>query len=242
MANIINDGVSTTPTPGAKTLAFIVSFIREKLGDKKTPYGWSDEFLTECVNEAINELCTEMQMIVDAATASICTHVLAPGAYGLTLSERITGVQRVELASIGRTLEYVTDIAEMDALYPDWKSTAAGVPRKFIKDGLGENIARLWPATLLGDTVNLTVSRLPLFDLTWNSDQATIPELPAMYHDKIYDGILYRAYQMNDTDTDNKRKADEHERKWKAQVEKIRRAHLYKGNVAYTAAPHPGWM
>lgn len=227
-------------------LSTFATRLRKKLDDTKATiagsYGWDNDELTDDLNETVNEICTLIPLIVDATTASICTHALLAGGYSLAISERVTGIQRVELASTGAILGIVTDVHEMDALYPSWKSTTASVPQKFIKDGLGENVARVWPATLLADTIYLTVSRMPLADLVWATDQANVIGIPEMYHDKLFDGVLARAYRKHDVDTENKRLAEAFEKKWGDRVEEIRRAHLYKGSVPHIAAPSGGWM
>lgn len=244
MANAWTGGTTATGS-SASTLADIIGRVRGYLDDTtgdEDSYGWPSVELTGYLNESVNELCRKLRLIEDADTAAICTHALLANGHTLTLSPRITGIERVELNSTGAVLIVVDHVRDMDARFPGWKSADASVPQYLIKNGLGTLKARVYPATLLADTINLTVHRLPLADLDWDADQASEPEIPSTYHDPLYYGILARAYRKHDVDTENNRLAGDFEKKWEDRVEEIRKAHLHKETVPHTAAPAEGWM
>ncbi len=60
------------------------------------------------------------------------------------------------------------------------------------------------------DTLNLSVSRLPLVQLTIDLWETQSPEIRSDYHDYLVDGILREAYQKQDSQCLDKGKADEH--------------------------------
>ena len=243
MAVTIPGGTPGTPSVGGgKTLIATVGVVRGRLHDELLPYAWDNDTLTQCVNETINELCTKVKMIEDAASAAICTHALLAGEYALTLSSRIVGINRAELASTGAVLTILDDVQDMDQYSSTWKTAAAGVPKFLIKGGLGSNVGRVWPASLAADSILLTVTRLPLADLIWSVDQQAVLPIEQIYHDKIYDGILAHAYQKADSDTENLNKSAEHRERWEKKIEEILELHKYKASVFQVAAPHPGWM
>jgi len=60
------------------------------------------------------------------------------------------------------------------------------------------------------DTLNLSVSRLPLVQLTIDLWETQSPEIRVDYHDYLVDGILREAYQKQDSQCLDKGKAEEH--------------------------------
>jgi len=224
------------------TLTQIITTVRTKLDDLHTPYGWSNEFLTTLLNETVNEIVAKARLIEDASTAAICTHALLANGYALTLSPRIVGITRVELASTGALLQIFDDVRELDYYSSGWKTAASSVPRFLVKGGLGTNVGRVWPATLLADSILLTVTRLPLVDMVWATDQALSPEIEELYHDKLQLGIIARAYEKADSDTENQNKASEYREKWVKAMDEIMLEQTHKASVFQTGIPHPGWM
>lgn len=225
------------------TLLQIVTKVRGDLDDTtgdEDSYGWSSVELTNALNESVNEMCRKLRLIEDADTAAICTHALLANGHTLTLSPRITGIERVELNSTGAVLPVVEHVREMDVRFPGWKTADASVPQYLIKSGLGTGKARVYPATLLADTINLTVHRLPLVDLDWATDQADEPEIPSTYHDLLYPGILYRAYDKRDVDTYDPQKSAENLTKWLASIEELKSAERYRQATWKVVTPHAG--
>ena len=243
MANIITGGTAAAPATSLHTLANIITTVRGKLDDTtgdEDSYGWPSTQLTGYVNEAVNELCRKLRLIEDDDTAAICTHALLANGHTLTLSPRITGIERVELNSTGAVLQVVEHVREMDAQFPGWKTATASVPQYLIKNGVGTGKARLYPATLLADQINLTVHRLPLVDMVWATDQAVEPEIPSTYHDLLYSGILYRAFGKADVDTRDPVKEAENFAKWQRGIEELKSAERYRQASWKTVTPHAG--
>lgn len=222
------------------TLLQIVTKVRGYLDDEVEDYAWSNDELTGYLNESVNELCRKLRLIEDASTAAICQHALTAGGHTLTLSPRITGIERVELNSTGAVLVVVDHVREVDARFSGWKTADASVPQYLIKGGLGTGVARVYPATLLADQINLTVHRLPLVDLDWDTDQAVEPEILSTYHDLLYPGILYRAYDKRDVDTYDPVKSAEERTKWLASIEELKSAERYRQATWKTVTPHAG--
>lgn len=246
MAITVIGGTTAAPAAAAYTLARIISRVREKLDDLLPTaagrYLWSNETLTDDLNAAVNELCAKVKMIEDDTTAAICTHPLLANGYALALSPRLVGITRAELVSTGATLQIFDDVREMDNYSPGWKTAVASSPKFLIKGGLGNNVGRVWPATLLADTIHLTVQRLPLVDMSWTTDQALTPEIDEIYHDKLYIGVLAQAYDKADTDTEHKGRLAEFRTRWDEMIDQILGIHTYKANVFQTSIPHPGHM
>lgn len=218
----------------------MVALYRGKLRDVLLPQLWTDAEILSYLNTILNQLCMKAPLIVDATTVSLTQLALLAGASSVALSPKITGIERAKLASGTRPLEIWT-VPDMDVDVPGWESTPAAVPSRLITDGAGNNRALLWPPTLAADTLRLTVTRLPLADLTLAAPIPS-PEIPEMFHDQLEDGILAKAYLKPDTNTLNPEKASEHEKRWQDKIQEIKYAWLHRNDIASAAAPHPGWM
>jgi len=209
----------------AITLTSLVTRFRNRLDDAVVPYLWSNDELTDYLNEIVNDLCRDIPILEDATTAAVCQYAITAGVMVVTLHARITVLKKARLTSQTRLLDLRT-AQYMDAVYPGWESSAAGTPTILVTEGVGTGKVKLYPPSTVNETLNLTVYRLPVADLVWASDQAVAPELPELYHDKLMNGILWKAYSKQDVDTYDARKRDSHERMWRIDREEIRRAVL----------------
>lgn len=224
-------------------LSAIVDVVRGRLEDDEDPYLWSNEYLTGCVSQTINDLCrrvTPFALIVDASTEALVKFTMLAEAHTITLSERITRVMRAKLASQTGPLIRALNVTEMDASVPGWESTPSGSPTHFIEDGVGTNQLRLWPALKTADVLWLTVARMPLADLVWATDQGSSPAIPERYHDQLYDGIMARAYLKDDTDTLDLKKSMIYEARWAQTINDIKASELRRTATNHSCAPHDG--
>lgn len=88
-------------------------------------------------------------------------------------------------------------------------------------------------------TINLTVVRFPLTTVLI-SDLTVSPPLDEDFHMDLCDGILSYAYQKNDTETYNPKKAMEHKMLFRQHMGKISAAYLKKTHTTRTIGPIPG--
>ena len=228
-AVIYDDAIRSTviypPGGGGITLANIIARVRDKLDDAVEPYLWSNQTLTDYLNEVLNELCRDIPIIEDATNTMVCRYPLLIGDSVVTLYPRITVVKKGRLEGQSTLLDIKT-AWWMDAVYPGWENAAAGLPTILVTEGVGTGKVRLYPPTSTDAVLWLTVYRLQLVDLFWGTDQEYQPEIPAAYHDKLFNGILWKAYAKQDVDTLDAKKVDRHERMWLRDKEEIRRASL----------------
>lgn len=88
-------------------------------------------------------------------------------------------------------------------------------------------------------TINLSVARFPLTSVLI-SDLTVSPPLDEDFHMDLCDGILSYAYQKNDTETYNPKKAMEHKILFRQNMGKISAAYLKKTHTTRTIGPMPG--
>jgi len=245
MASLFNDLIRTTiayPSGvSGITLADIVSRTRSRLDDMVEPYLWSNNDITDCLNEVINELCRDMPMIEDSTGTTVCRYSITKDDPLVNLNSRITILKKARLASQNDPL-LLRNAHWMDANYPGWESSASGLPTILITEGVGTGKARIYPPPNANDTLWVSVYRLQLVDMFWATDQTYQPEIPAIYHDKLFNGILWKAYSKQDVDTLDLKKVAAHERMWLRDKEEIRRAVLKSRLRAEVVGPHPGWV
>jgi hypothetical protein len=244
-AVLYNDLIRTTiPYPagvGGITLADIVRRVRDKLDDAVEPYLWSNDTLTDYLNEILNELCRDIPILEDASALTVCRYSIPAGDTTVLLNPRVTITKKGRLES-QRDLLPVRSARWMDGVFPGWESAAAGTPSYLVSEGVGTGKVRLYPPSLVDEVLWLTVFRLQLVDMFWGTDQTYQPEIPAIYHDKLFNGILWKAYAKQDVDTLDAKKVDRHERMWIRDKEELRRAVLKTRLRPEVVALSPGWM
>ena len=123
----------------------------------------------------------------------ICKISLKPGKSVYKNNDKIFQIKRAELGSTQRKL-YSVDYRMMDERLPSWK-TKTGTPR-YLVYGMESDSFRLFNVPSTPDTINLSVTYLPLVELI--SDNDTPPINPRL-HDKLVSWVLYRVYSKNDT-------------------------------------------
>jgi hypothetical protein len=159
---------------------------------------WSDAELLEHLNEGEREVCRRIGAIrVSTGTGTSLAVTSASASY--VLDTKIIDVLRVkvpgELYPMTRT---TIDI--LDHTKPSWE-VATGTPRSFFTDD--SLVIWFYPAPDADKTLTLTISRLPLADMT-TSDP---PEIAEKYHDGLKWWVLYRAMQKDDAKVDQSNKA-----------------------------------
>lgn len=123
----------------------------------------------------------------------ICRISLKPNKYIYNYSDKIIQIKRAELGSTQRKI-WSIDYRMLDEKLPSWR-TKTGTPRWLVY-GMESNAFRVFNNPTTADTINLTVTYLPLTELVYGED---VPPIPERYHDKLVSWVLYRVYCKNDT-------------------------------------------
>lgn len=210
------------------TVEEILTVVRGLLDDKKgagTPL-WSDTELVEYANEAESRIAEECLVLRDAVTATdsddlpVCVIPIAtPYTNTFTLHPSILKVHSVSYGTSRKALTS-TSMEALDQSVPTWR-TKTGEPGAYAVDiTTGQlDIDRVPTAA---SNLYLSVSRMPLTEMSRTNLKAS-PSIPRMYHRKLVNGIVARAYQKQDVETMNLDKSRLFGDKFDRDVEQIKR-------------------
>ena len=220
-------------------LSEIIDENRGILDDRVPPYLWSDKDLAGCVNRTINDLCIKAKIIIDSTTADICTISVVSGTKDYLYDPRIIEIKRARLYSQSYPLRK-RSVYYLDNHKVGWESDSDGTPVMYLIDKTTGYIT-LHPTPSADDSLLLTVARLPLVRLS-DEDMSAIPEIPAQYHNDIYDGILGYAYSKQDSETFDPIKAERYKAMWKQKIFEITNDMLINNSVDTNIDPNPDYM
>jgi hypothetical protein len=168
------------------TLEEIIAQARLRLDDLVETYLNTDADLITYVNNGVREACRRSL------------------AQNISLYEIDPRVIFIERASVGGSRLKRISLDQLDTI-PGWES-ATGTPKYYSLD-YSDGKVLVYPTPGVdanGATVNLTVYRTPLDDLSSSSDSPEIPE--ELHHGIIY-WVCYEAYRRQDIDLEAQQKA-----------------------------------
>lgn len=178
------------------TLDELIEAFRREVDDTvNNPFLWDDDEIIFYANEAEQEACRRANLLIDSSNVEICLINIVAGEPNYDLDERVITVRRARLSSRSKPLKLIS-YKDLDESVAGWESNT-GTPLYFFTD-FDTNKLRLYPAPTADDTLILTVTRLPLFDLESGTDT---PEINKRFHRSLLHWIKYRAYSKPDTET-----------------------------------------
>lgn len=170
---------------------------------------WSDEEIVGYLNEAVNEVAERALLIEDHTTPAACLITLQAGVAEYALHPSVIKIKRVSWN--GRPL-CETSTEELDCERLAWE-TLAGRPTSYIHSGA--DTLRLFRIPRAEDlavasTLALTVYRTPLTPFSVD-DPFEVPEVKALYHDRLMQWMYRCAYLKQDADAFDPNAAAKHE-------------------------------
>ncbi|OPY82500.1 MAG: hypothetical protein A4E65_00800 [Syntrophorhabdus sp. PtaU1.Bin153] len=193
-----------------------LALLRGRLDDDVMPYGWSNADLISYINQRRNEFARRTLYWRDSATALICsiTGIIGTGDY--PLDERIIRLERVKGSWRDTPLIRKT-VSWMDTHKAGWEAAADADPLYYLVDKVTGYLT-VWPKPATPGTIALTVSRLPLAQLTLSDIEktptATPLDFPLMWQEHLIDGVLSSAYGKPDSETRNEERERHYLDKW----------------------------
>jgi len=183
---------------------------------------WKNDELTAYATKIANHFCRQAKVIEDKNTADICTINIVADDTELAISDRITFITRAKITAQTNPLMLVST-EWMDAKKTDWENASAGPPELLINEGVGTDLVRIYPKADTTYTLTMTVYRMLLADLEYDTDKSEEFPIPAKYHDLLENGVLWLAYSKQDTDTLDLRKRTDHYRWHLEDLEELKR-------------------
>jgi hypothetical protein len=187
-----------------KVREFIKMVRTSDIDDAAKPYMWSDDELHDFAVDAQNEACRRGRLIVDSLTDRICRMPLTTEMH-YKLSPRILFIRRVKLSDYSVPLKKLR-LRDLDRDRPGWQ-THTGLVRHWMT-GFSSGYLTVYrkPDAVTYPTmpsIELTVVRLPLQDPGLDDEFEIHPRL----HRSLRHWVDYRAYDKEDGDTYDPRKA-----------------------------------
>jgi len=220
------------------TLEKLVEHLGTAFDDNTVPYLWSNEELTEYLNQSIDEWCRLTDANIDKTTATVTQIVVTAGTSLYELHESILKILYAYIDGEETPLEklptdYMLAMNGLDALSD--ASADRDTPRYYSLD-YQMGYIKLWPSPVASGTLKLAVSRLPLVELEYVTPNPpgtpgtdAEPDIPVRFHRDMLAGVKYRAYLKNDADTESLKRADAAEKEWKKVIDRtIQELSLYQ--------------
>lgn len=196
---------------------------RRDTDDAKLPYLWPDSSVDNWLNEAEQEACRRSQLLIDSSTAPLTPLTVTANDPWMPYDARIIKILRARPR--GALPVSIITAQEMDGL-PYWEDETGPTLLALITD-MATGKLRTYPKLTAAATIDLTVQRLPLTDMT--DAEAHSPEIRADYHMKLIEWAKWRAYSMDDVDANDPQKA--------AKALKV-----FEGEFGKTSANGETWM
>lgn len=211
--------------------AGLVSLFRSQMEDQAQPYLWSDAEIYTYIDEAQDMFCRLVGGISDSTSAVTRITVRAGETY-VPLANVILDILEAE-RSDGATLRLVTrERAAEDSAYQA-RATAGPIAALGLNFDAGS--LRVLPVPEADDVISLSVSRLPLEEVTAGGNQDL--EVDRQHHYSLLYWMKALAYQKEGAETFDRGRAEENVAAFRAycseaSIERIQREYT-PGIVAY---------
>lgn len=194
------------------TLEDLIRRFRVAARDTATPYLFSDEDVTDWLNDAQEEAAIRGRLIRDDATTSVTRIPLTVGTHTYPLHESVYELINVRLvhASGDEPSELSVQSREwLDANIAYWRTPQR--PAEFvIQDDTSIRVVGTFAA---GDRIDIECYRTPLELMANDTDE---PEIHKSHHVHLIDWALHRAFSIPDVEVFDQKRADQAERKFTA--------------------------
>lgn len=182
----------------------LLDLYRSEMEDIFEPYLWSDEDIFRYQNDAQKMFARDTGGIPDGTTAAVTRIEVTPAAEWYALHPSILRIRTASRSDTGRPVE-VLNFEDMPERRWYFDGTL-GVLRAMVI-GIERHKVRMWPYPNETVSVDMTVFRLPLVEITDIGDQEF--EIDAEHHRHLLHWMRHLGYLKQDTETFNKSKAEE---------------------------------
>lgn len=191
----------------------LLDLFRSDTADVEEPFLWPDLEVLGYMNDAQRMFCRLTDGIPDASTPEVTLIDVSIGDDWVDTHPALRTVRGIVRADTGRPIE-VLNYEDMQSRGLRFDGVSGAVMYLII--GMEDNRARVHPVSNEAVTLQLTVYRMPLADIT-DTDQRF--EISTEHHEHLLLWMKARAYGKQDADTYDKRKADDFEAKFLAYCE-----------------------
>lgn len=192
-------------------LGELIFRFRSATNDKVQPYFWSDDEVTQWLNDAQEEAAIRGRLIHESDSDSLCeikttagkaTYWLKPQMY------EITHASWDEDGTRSYCLLSLTSTEELDKTDRQWRTRPASVPHSVIQS---DRSVRLAPAPKGDGTLIIEAYRLPISQMESLDDE---PEINQAHHRHLVSWALHRAFSVPDAEMFDPSRSEQSEREF----------------------------
>lgn len=167
--------------------------------DKEQPYLFSDEDITDWLNDAVKEAAIRGRLIHDSTTTGVCTISTQPNVSIYALHESLYEIDSLHWLSADNPykvngLQLVSQ-EDMADIWHDWRTRNHGTPEYAVQDDTG---IRLVPAPREAGVLHIEGYRIPIAPMVLDTDR---PEINIIHHEYLIQWALHKGFSVPDAET-----------------------------------------
>ena len=166
--------------------------------DKEQPYLFSDEDITDWLNDAVKEAAIRGRLIHDSTTTGVCTISTQPNVSIYALHDSLYEIDSLHWLSADNPykangLQLVSQ-EDMADIWHDWRTCGYGTPEYAIQH---DTNIRLVPAPNVAGVITIEGYRVPLVPMTLDTDR---PEINIIHHEYLIQWALHKGFGIPDSE------------------------------------------
>lgn len=189
------------------TLAELIQRVRVQANDRVEPYFWSDQDITDWLNEAVDEAAIRGRLIHESANPHVCLIDVAEGTAVYPLHPALYELDHIGFTEDGhseRKPVALKSVEQLDKITPAWRDRT-GTPMYALQT---DTIIRLVPTPDRDGYLRLEGYRLPMERMELDKQDTATPELHAAHHPHLIQWALHQGFSVPDAESfDPKRSA-----------------------------------
>lgn len=181
------------------TLSELISAFRVRANDKAQPYFWSDQEVTDWLNEAEREACLRARLIIESQNPDLCVIPVVANQSVYTISPLLYELTYIAIR-VGECVRPIRLISleELDRIRPGWRAEDADFYTDYALQD--DKTVRLFPTPSADTELLLEGFRLPMENMLLLEKDTATPEINPSHHDKLIEWALHRAFSIPDTE------------------------------------------
>lgn len=183
----------------------LIRRFRVKTRDRQEPFLFSDEEVTDWLNDAQEQACIRGRLILEDANEEVTIIDLTPGTGAYPLHEGVCEIVSAHILWRGMNRDDIKPLGLVSREWlnrykPNWRED--NNPAEYaIQDDTRIRIVGTFPADAW---MQLECYRLPLYPMISDADE---PEIHKAHHEHLIDWALHEAYSIPDTEVFDPEKA-----------------------------------
>lgn len=191
---------------------------------------WKNQEIVRYANMAQIAFCHSIPIYDEDTNATVTQITVVQGTPTYAYSNKIMSIRRIAFenaAGIRRILKKKTqhELDRMDIIWDDKGTPDEGDVDYYLEDKDHRALTLVRSPEEAG-TLHMTVSRLPINQMSWSKRNTDSPEIDPNHHWDLTDFMMWRGYLKRDAETEDKDLAKQAYERWQANVGPKPSAHM----------------